>query len=449
MKPEMSGLGRRIIGNSKLGIDIGNRLYLRKISSLAPSSSAKHLGSDKLPNTRTTQWFARGQIVQYQEALLKNLIQYAYVHIPYYRELFDGLNVKPDEIETISDLEKIPILTREQAIKNYEKLINPDLIWRTHLSGGTTGHRLKWAFSREWSELFGRALWRGFGWAGLTPDKRVVSLYSRVIGEAAKDSLVIRDVFDPNTIEKDLERVRGFRPQFAYCYSSSAYFVGRYLLSRGENLPLEGVIVTSDQLFPHYRTVIEKAFNCRVFNNYGCNDGGTWGAECTDHAGFHHDFERSIIEFDKYGRLLATDLWNYAMPFIRYENGDTGSWINASCKCGREMPLFSITGRINDFLITPSGKVISPTACGALLENECFIDVRIIQYNEIDIEIQYIRNLKFNSEDCRRAASQLISALEEMRITMSEVDYIPRPPSNKQREVENRARLSLGREGLL
>ena len=271
-------------------------------------------------------------------------------------------------------------------------------------------------------ELFCRTLWRGFGWAGLTPDKHVVSLYSRVIGEVATDSLIIREVFDPDTISEDLKKVKEFCPEFAYCYSSSAYLVAKYLLRNGEHLPLEGVIVTSDQLFPHYRTAIEEAFKCNVFNNYGCNDGGAWGAECSEHVGFHHDFERSILEFENDGRLVTTDLWNYAMPFIRYENGDVGSWINTPCRCGREMPLFSITGRINDFLIAPSGKIMSPVSCSSFLRDECFLDVRVIQHNKIDVEIQYVRNPKFNSEECRRAALQLTEILPDMNFTLNEVD---------------------------
>jgi len=393
----------------------------------------------ELPNICETQWYTESQIIEFQERLLRRLIHYAYNEIPYYKKLFKKIKIKPDQIKHIVDLERIPILTREAAIENYEKLINPNLICNTHRSSATTGRRLTWAYSKNWMDLFERTLWRGFGWAGLTPDKRVVSMYSRVIGEVARDSLLIRDAFDPNRIKNDLELIRTFKPQFAYCYSSSAYIIARYLINADEKLPLEGVIVTSDQLFPQDRQVIEDAFQCKLYNNYGCNDGGAWGAECDEHSGFHQDFERSIIEFDKDGSMLATDLWNYAMPFIRYQNGDVGKWLYKTCKCGRKMPLFEVTGRIDDYIVTLSNKIISPTVCQAFIKNECFIDFRVIQHSESEIEILYVRNPKFNTDECKIILRPLILLLKDMVVVINETDNIQRSPSLKQRIVENRS----------
>jgi phenylacetate-CoA ligase len=185
---------------------------------------------------------------------------------------------------------------------------------------------MKWAYSEIWADLFWKALWRGFEFAGLTPDKRVLSLYSPAIGEISKNSLIIREAFDPNEVENDLKLARNFKPQFAYFYSSSAYILASYLIKADERLPLEGFIVTSDQLHPQYRKVIEEAFQCELYNNYGCNDGGAWGAECEEHSGFHHDFERSILEFDEdgacyqqiYGIMLCL---LYAIKMVMWANG--------------------------------------------------------------------------------------------------------------------------------
>ena len=59
------------------------------------------------------------------------------------------------------------------------------------------------------------------------------------------------------------------------------------------------------------------------------------------------------------GRILVTNLHNYAMPFIRYDIGDVGALSDKACPCGRGLPLLAkLTGRTTDFIRTRSGGVI-------------------------------------------------------------------------------------------
>ena len=59
------------------------------------------------------------------------------------------------------------------------------------------------------------------------------------------------------------------------------------------------------------------------------------------------------------GKILATSLFNYAMPFIRYDTGDLGHIINDVCECGRGHKLLKeIIGRQREVLQTPEGKYI-------------------------------------------------------------------------------------------
>jgi len=115
-------------------------------------------------------------------------------------------------------------------------------------------------------------------WVGrVDPGKKIVSFYSRVIGAVTEKSLNIRDAFSLDRIEKDLDVIEKYSPDFAYCYALSAFLVAQYLKRNGRTLPLEGVITTSDTLFCHYWDTIKEAFCRDVFNNYGCNDGGARG----------------------------------------------------------------------------------------------------------------------------------------------------------------------------
>src|SRR5204862_5925210 len=65
-----------------------------------------------------TQWTPPAQIRQLQELRLRRLIRHAYHHVPYYREAFDRLKIRPEEIHTLSDLCKLPLLSASDVSEN-------------------------------------------------------------------------------------------------------------------------------------------------------------------------------------------------------------------------------------------------------------------------------------------------------------------------------------------
>jgi phenylacetate-CoA ligase len=421
---------------------VGSRTVSNNCSAAALPPQLYHEGLGTPQAICRNQWTKKEKIAEFQERMLRRLVRYAYAEIPFYKHRFRSAGLKPSDIRSLDDLVKIPVLTKRDLVANYNSVVNPAFVHGTHRSGGTTGLRLKWAFSRACADLFPRTLWRGLGWSGWTPDKKIISFYSRVIGSVTEKSLIFREAFSPARIEQDLEAAEKFSPDYAYCYASSAYLVARYLLRERRTLPLSGVITTSDTLFPHYRKMIGEAFCCDVYNNYGCGDGGAWGAECSEHTGFHQDFERSIIEFDETGRMLVTDLWNYAMPFIRYENGDTGEFIGKDCPCGRDMPLFHVIGRINDCIILPD-RIIPPVTISQLLIQPALLDIRVIQHATDHCEIQYEPSSGYGEKECISAMSSFLPLLEGCTVEIHRVDTIERPSSDKQRIIENRSGLTI------
>jgi phenylacetate-CoA ligase len=130
----------------------------------------------------------------------------------------------------------------------------------------------------------------------------------------------------------------------------------------------KAIFTKSEKLFQHQRRIIESVFDSKVFETYGLNDGGVSAYECINHNGMHIRTERSILEVvDAYGnqivnengRMLATSLYNYALPFIRYDIGDMGILSDETCDCGNKTRLLKeVTGRIQDFVYTPDGTKI-------------------------------------------------------------------------------------------
>ena len=128
---------------------------------------------------------------------------------------------------------------------------------------------------------------------------------------------------------------------------------------------IRAISTTTETLLPHNRKYIESIFNAPVFDQYGCGEVSSISFECAQHNGLHINQEHVICEvldnndqliINSTGRVVATDLDNYVMPFIRFETGDMATLSNEKCSCGIKHPLMkSIEGRSIDTIVLKDG----------------------------------------------------------------------------------------------
>lgn len=331
------------------------------------------------------QWKPYAELKRDQEKRLQQLIDFSYENVPYYRNLFKNLKLLPKDIRTIEDLEKLPVLTKDIIKGHWEefKPANlPSVKYYTLATGGSTGTPMQYRLSKPDRFLSGALLYRGWGYGGYKLGDRMAFLAGSSLGFDTKARLTTfvhetgRNLKKLSSFDMGENEMRGysrtinsFKPEFVRGYASSIYFFAKWIEENNLNLhsPI-AVFTTSDNLFPHMRTKISEVFDCEVYDGYGLNDGGVSAYECPEHVGLHIDTERSIMEvvdsegcqMDRgKGQILATSLYNYAMPFIRYATEDAGHIIDDVCGCGRGYPLLKeIAGRTTDVLFTPEGKNI-------------------------------------------------------------------------------------------
>jgi phenylacetate-CoA ligase len=140
---------------------------------------------------RKTQWYPYEQLKLVQEKQLRNMIDFAYREVPYYTELFDRLHLKPDDIKCVEDLQKLPILTKQEIKKNFPKFTPKNLsklryVWGR--TGGSTGVPLKYRLSIE-DRARGYAVHlRNLGYGGYALGDRMV-----IIGGASLVPSTVRD----------------------------------------------------------------------------------------------------------------------------------------------------------------------------------------------------------------------------------------------------------------
>jgi len=406
-----------------------------------------------------SQWWSKEKLEKFQDERLRIIIKYAYENVPYYRRIFDECGLKPEDIQTKEDLKLLPILTKDDVRKNFNELItrNADK-YKPYIfeSGGTTGKPLKFYKDSISSLTHNAAVWRYRNWAGFRhSDRWVVMRYETFTDSKQRIPCTIK----ANTMELSsfhlkyenigdyLSIIKKFNPKVIWAFPSTLYVMAKYIKNQGiaPNFNLRAIFTSSETLFKNHRALIEETFGCKIYDWYGSNEGIISAGECPE--GGYHINENGIIEIVDYknnkqckagerGRVIGTSLWNYAMPFIRYDLGDIASISSRKCKCGRGLPLLqSIEGRVDDIIITKDERLV-----GRLDEAFHYSfgirESQIIQ-NEIGkITVKVIKDVNFSNKDIETLDKELKKRLGgEMDINYQFVDEIPKTRRGKYRFV--------------
>ena len=413
-----------------------------------------------------SQWWSKAQIDELQNKKLRALIHHAYDNVPYYHRMFTQIGITPDDIKTKDDLKKMPVLTKDDIRKNLPDILAKNIGKSGRIkahSSGSTGEPMKYyitskSYSAGWAQTF-----RCWGWAGYEFGDPYVKLSLNPRNSFRK---TIQDMFfncqyiyatgiTEQSINQEIEKIRRFNPKILRNYASHMYTMAK--LMEKNNIHYQGAAVTTtgSTLYPHFRQIIEKQFNCKVFNAYG-GEGTTVAFECEQHNGLHICDEDVTVEFLKQGdqvdpgepgRIVFTNLNNYAMPFIRYDIKDIGIYSDELCPCGRGLSLMkSVEGRDSDIIMTPSGDFIVVEFFVILFEYIQGVDqFQVIQERIDHLTVKIVKNMSFTDNDLNHIKNEIQKrAGSEVNIEINFVNEIPLSGiSGKRRFVISNVPLSL------
>jgi phenylacetate-CoA ligase len=242
------------------------------------------------------------------------------------------------------------------------------------------------------------------------------------------------------------------KPAYLYGYVSMIAGLARYV--QQHKLPpvpgLRSVITTSEVLDDNSRAVIEDTFQVKVFNEYGCGEVGSIAHEC-EHGSMHLMADNVIAETDtsnspdgSSGRLIITDLHNYAMPLIRYDIGDYGTLSDKPCACGRGLPVIErIHGRAYDIIRTADGASFHPEILMYIFEHLKAEGAAISQFQVIQKELDHLHVMLAGADDADISLQDRISRRvhsdihPKMRLSYEYVDSIAREASGKLRVIKS------------
>ena len=293
---------------------------------------------------------------------------------------FKKLKLTPKDIRTTEDLKKLPILTKEIVRENVKngKLIAKNIKKKDMIlngSSGSTGEPLQYYITKDAYSFNIAANLRGWYWMGYRLGDKYIKLSQnpRKGIKRVQDKinncqyLFVQQLTDKSFSEIVKEIIR-IRPKFVRGYPDPMFFLAEFIKKNKIVLPqIKAINTTGNILFPEVRTLIEDVFNCKVFDSYSCESGANV-FECETHKCYHSTMEYAINEIisngndaikGEKGRLITTDLFNYAVPFIRYDTQDYITKSKKKCNCERNLlGIDKIDGRDSDILITPKGKYL-------------------------------------------------------------------------------------------
>jgi phenylacetate-CoA ligase len=308
---------------------------------------------------------------------LRKLLVHAEKRVPYYRDLFHALRFDPSCFDSLEQLKALPPMTRELVKGQLDRFLAdgmPSDSYRRDATGGSTGTPMEFFHEERYRSLATASALRTRTWAGWQPGCRTVWIWGapqetqawrtirgRAIGWISRNLYVDAFRAGPSEMQDWLRRITRFKPAFVYGYASSIAHFAAFLDSRSLTIDgVQGVFSTAEKLHPWQREVIERVFQCKVYDHYGSREIKAIAAQC-EAGSMHILSDLNLVEMEdpsaETSPLLITSLENFAMPFIRYRIGDIGALQPGACECGRVLPRLRLAiGRQADMFVTPEGR---------------------------------------------------------------------------------------------
>lgn len=322
---------------------------------------------------------SEADVKRYRDHRIMQMVQFAAETVPYYRDLFRSIGLKPSDIRGLDDLSQLPILNKAEIQRTPERFFSQavgkrDCIW-AHTSG-TTGAGLDFVTTPTAVRENYAAWWRYLRWHGLPHGTRCGYFGGRYIVPREqttppfwRENMFGRQVLfsafhtTPDNLRYTVEKLRASKLRWLHGYPSHLTIIANYILDTGFELGYRPQWVTtcSESVLAHHRVAIRAAFGVNPLQHYAMAEAVANISECPA-GNLHVDEDFSGVEFVPVGsdglhRVIGTNLSNRATVFLRYDTGDLVRLASGKeCPCGRHGRIVSsIEGRSEDNVVLPNG----------------------------------------------------------------------------------------------
>jgi len=382
------------------------------------------------------------QLRKLQLERLQRIVRRAYEHVALFRSRLDDLRVKPQDIEDLQDIAKLPFTVKTDLRDTYPfgLFASPmrDIV-RLHASSGTTGKPIVVAYTKEDVKVWTNVMVRSFSACGLHDGDIIQNAYGYGLftgglgahyGAEALGATVI-PISGGNT-QRQLMVMKDFGVTAICCTPS--YFL--HLIDQAADegidfrqLPLRAGVFGAEPWTESMRQRIEIQSGIKAYDIYGLSEiiGPGVAMECQCQAGPHifedHFYPEiidpktgNILPDEEEGELVLTTLSKMAMPMIRYRTRDITALTSEKCECGRTMRRIKRISRRSDDMFIIRGVNVYPSQIEtALLKVEGALPhYQILLTREKDLDIMEVQ-----VEVTPEVFTDTVGALEQLQGKLS------------------------------
>ena len=388
----------------------------------------------------------RNQIRAWQSERLAKTVKHVYEHVEYYRKKMDEKGVKPEDIQSVDDLHKLPFITKDDLREAYPYglLAKPlsDCV-RIQSTSGTTGRRVVAFYTQHDIDLWEDCCARAIAAAGGTREDVVHVSYGYGLftggaglhGGSHKIGSLTLPMSSGNT-DRQIQFMCDLESTILCCTPSYAAYLAESICERGlqNKIKLKAGIFGAEAWTEEMRRDIEKKLGIKAYDIYGLTEisGPGVSFECSAQSGMHVNEDHFIAEVinpktgevlpdGEKGELVFTCITKEAFPLIRYRTRDICILSHEPCSCGRtHVKMTKPLGRSDDMLIV-KGVNVFPSQIETVLINQGYPANYQIVVDRVDnsdtIEVQVEMTPEMFSDNVGVVASrekELVNALKSM-----------------------------------
>ncbi|MBT7294188.1 MAG: phenylacetate--CoA ligase family protein, partial [Rhodospirillaceae bacterium] len=382
-----------------------------------------------------SQWWAPEVLTAFQLRQIENLLKHAWRSVPYYRQMLEDVVKIPTGMLRMDEFRCIPLLRKSDLQAHRNELKSRGLpkihlpLYETQTSG-STGPPVK-LIGTSVTELFHSALgirWNAWHKRNLNSkranirfplDAEAQTAHTHQSWSRAYTSGPMVTIGVNQPIEKQVEWLLDENPHYLTTFPSNLDALLVHCANSGIRIPnLREVSTRGESLSAHARTLCEQVWGVPLNDLYGAIEFGHIAMQCPGTNHYHIQSEHLLVEIldddgicvkpGCTGRVVITDLHNFAMPLVRYEVEDLAV-LGSTCSCGRGLPVIEkILGRTRSMFVLPTGDKYMPLYSDALFELKKVIpsikQTKLIQRTRRDVTM-------------RMVVSQALSETEELKVT--------------------------------
>jgi len=386
-----------------------------------------------------SQWWKPEYILEKQLVQLVELAHYACAHSVHFRERMQRAGLVPADLATIEGLRKLPPITRRDIQAAGTSLFSdsvPDAhqpVYNANTSG-STGEPLNVLRSNVTQMFWMASTLREHLWNKRDFSKRMMAIVADVphILQRHNWGMPVKALFESgsllvvpitDSVSEQLKHLREFRPDALITYPNNLAGIIDECERQGVVIDwVQHVWTISESLPARLRARAEAFFGTRLQDNYSSTELGIIALQCPGSELYHIMSENILIEVldekgkpcrkGKAGKVVGTDLQNFAMPLVRYEIADYAE-LGGPCTCGRGLPtLKNIRGRSRNLIVMPDGSRHWPVLTLIKFQEIAAIrQFQIIQHDIPNLEIKLFVTCTLSEDEEKILRSRVLEGL--------------------------------------